>query len=41
MHMRGGSWEDYSGELRSAARVGSGRDESYWSDDFRVARLTD
>jgi formylglycine-generating enzyme required for sulfatase activity len=39
--MRGGSWEDYSGELRSAARVGSGRDESYWSDGFRVARGLD
>jgi len=39
--MRGGSWEDYSGELRSAARVGSGRDESYWSDGFRVARALD
>jgi formylglycine-generating enzyme required for sulfatase activity len=39
--MRGGSWEDYSGELRSAARVGSGRDESYWSDGFRVTRALD
>ena len=36
--MRGGSWEDYSGELRSGARVGSGIGESYWSDSFRVAR---
>jgi formylglycine-generating enzyme required for sulfatase activity len=36
--MRGGSWEDYSGELRSGARVGSGRGESYWSDSFRLAR---
>ena len=36
--MRGGSWEDYSGEVRAAARVGSGADEHYWSDGFRVAR---
>ena len=39
--MRGGSWEDYSGELRSGARVGSGIGESYWSDSFRVARDLD
>lgn len=36
--MRGGSWEDYSGEVRAAARVGSGVGEHYWSDGFRVAR---
>jgi formylglycine-generating enzyme required for sulfatase activity len=35
--MRGGSWEDYSGDIRAAARVGSGADEQSWSDGFRVA----
>jgi formylglycine-generating enzyme required for sulfatase activity len=37
--MRGGSWEDYAGDVRSAARVGSGNDEQSWADGFRVARL--
>jgi formylglycine-generating enzyme required for sulfatase activity len=36
--MRGGSWEDYAGELRAAARVGSNTDDPTWSDGFRVAR---
>ena len=36
--MRGGSWEDYSGDVRAAARVGSGRDEQSWTDGFRVVR---
>lgn len=36
--LRGGSWEDYPGDVRSAARVGSGPDEQSWSDGFRVAR---
>ena len=36
--MRGGSWEDYPGDVRSAARVGSGSDEQSWADGFRVAR---
>src|SRR5262249_25673578 len=36
--MRGGSWEDYAGDVRSAARVGSGAQEQSWSDGFRVAR---
>ncbi len=36
--MRGGSWEDYSGEVRAGARVASGVGEHYWSDGFRVAR---
>ena len=36
--MRGGSWEDYPGDVRSAARVGSGNDEQSWADGFRVAR---
>lgn len=35
--MRGGSWEDYAGDIRSAARVGSGAEETSWSDGFRVA----
>jgi formylglycine-generating enzyme required for sulfatase activity len=36
--MRGGSWEDYAGDIRSSARVGSNTDEQSWSDGFRVAR---
>jgi len=36
--MRGGSWEDYPGDVRAAARVGSGSDEQSWADGFRVAR---
>ncbi|MEY4878731.1 MAG: hypothetical protein RJB62_199 [Pseudomonadota bacterium] len=36
--MRGGSWEDYSGDVRAGARVASGVDEHFWSDGFRVAR---
>jgi formylglycine-generating enzyme required for sulfatase activity len=36
--MRGGSWEDYPGDIRAAARVGSGNDEQSWADGFRVAR---
>jgi formylglycine-generating enzyme required for sulfatase activity len=35
--MRGGSWEDYAGDIRSAARVGSGTDEQTWADGFRIA----
>ena len=35
--MRGGSWEDYQGEARSAARVGAFTDDAYPSDGFRVA----
>ena len=35
--MRGGSWEDYSGDIRSAARVASGAGEQSWADGFRVA----
>jgi formylglycine-generating enzyme required for sulfatase activity len=35
--MRGGSWEDYAGDIRSAARVASGAEEQSWSDGFRVA----
>jgi len=36
--MRGGSWEDYSGDIRAAARVASGAEEQSWADGFRVAR---
>lgn len=36
--MRGGSWEDYPGDVRASARVGSGTDEQSWADGFRVAR---
>jgi formylglycine-generating enzyme required for sulfatase activity len=36
--MRGGSWEDYPGDIRSSARVGNNRDDQSWSDGFRVAR---
>ena len=36
--MRGGSWEDYSGEVRAAARVGAFKEDQFWSDGFRVAR---
>jgi formylglycine-generating enzyme required for sulfatase activity len=35
--MRGGSWEDYSGEARAAARVGAFNDDAFPSDGFRVA----
>ena len=35
--MRGGSWEDYQGEARSAARVGAFTDDAFPSDGFRVA----
>lgn len=35
--MRGGSWEDYAGDVRSAARVASGAEEMSWSDGFRMA----
>jgi len=35
--MRGGSWEDYLGEARSAARVGAFTDDAFPSDGFRVA----
>ena len=39
--MRGGSWEDYSGDVRAAARVGNFNDEQSWSDGFRVAMTLD
>jgi formylglycine-generating enzyme required for sulfatase activity len=36
--MRGGSWEDYPGDVRAAARVGGDTDDQSWGDGFRVAR---
>jgi formylglycine-generating enzyme required for sulfatase activity len=36
--LRGGSWEDYSGDLRSAARVGGNTEDQYYSDGFRIAK---
>jgi formylglycine-generating enzyme required for sulfatase activity len=36
--MRGGSWQDSSSELRSAARTGEYKDNSSYEDGFRVAR---
>jgi formylglycine-generating enzyme required for sulfatase activity len=36
--MRGGSWEDSSSELRSAARTGEYKDNSSYVDGFRVGR---
>lgn len=39
--MRGGSWEDYPGDVRAAARVGSGNEEQSWADGFRVARAVE
>jgi formylglycine-generating enzyme required for sulfatase activity len=36
--LRGGSWEDYQGDVRAAARVASGVNDGTWSDGFRVAR---
>jgi formylglycine-generating enzyme required for sulfatase activity len=35
---RGGSWEDYPGDIRAAARVGGNTDDQSWGDGFRVAR---
>lgn len=36
--LRGGSWEDYAGDVRASARVASSREDATWSDGFRVAR---
>jgi formylglycine-generating enzyme required for sulfatase activity len=36
--LRGGSWEDYPGDVRAAARLSSNKDDGTWSDGFRVAR---
>ena len=34
--VRGGSWEDYDGDLRSAARTGGGADEPLYTDGIRI-----
>jgi formylglycine-generating enzyme required for sulfatase activity len=39
--MRGGSWEDYPGDVRAAARIGSNKEDQTWSDGFRVARAAE
>jgi formylglycine-generating enzyme required for sulfatase activity len=36
--LRGGSWEDYAGDIRSSARTGGNTEDQYYSDGFRVAR---
>lgn len=36
--LRGGSWEDYQGDLRSAARTGGAKDDQFYTDGFRIAR---
>jgi formylglycine-generating enzyme required for sulfatase activity len=36
--VRGGSWEDYQGDLRSAARTGNGNDDQFYTDGLRIAR---
>jgi formylglycine-generating enzyme required for sulfatase activity len=36
--LRGGSWEDYAGDLRAAARVASETGDHTWSDGIRIAR---
>ena len=36
--LRGGSWEDYAGDVRSAARVGSFEEDRSYADGIRVAR---
>jgi formylglycine-generating enzyme required for sulfatase activity len=36
--VRGGSWEDYQGDLRSSARTGGAKDDQFYTDGLRVAR---
>lgn len=36
--LRGGSWEDYAGDIRAAARVASETGDHSWSDGIRIAR---
>jgi formylglycine-generating enzyme required for sulfatase activity len=36
--MRGGSWQDSEGELRSSARTGEFKEMSSYTDGFRIAR---
>jgi len=35
--VRGGSWEDYEGDLRSAARTGGAKNDQFYTDGLRVA----
>jgi formylglycine-generating enzyme required for sulfatase activity len=39
--MRGGSWEDYAGDNRAAARVGAFTDDAFPSDGIRVVRAAE
>ena len=36
--VRGGSWEDYAGDVRAATRTGNETEERSWTDGIRVAR---
>jgi formylglycine-generating enzyme required for sulfatase activity len=36
--VRGGSWEDSQGDLRSAARTGGAKDDQFYTDGLRIAR---
>jgi formylglycine-generating enzyme required for sulfatase activity len=36
--VRGGSWEDYQGDLRSAARTAGAKDDQFYTDGLRIAR---
>jgi len=36
--IRGGSWEDYQGELRSAARTANSNNDQFYTDGLRIAR---
>jgi formylglycine-generating enzyme required for sulfatase activity len=36
--VRGGSWEDSEGELRSAARTGGAKNDQFYTDGLRIAR---
>jgi formylglycine-generating enzyme required for sulfatase activity len=36
--VRGGSWEDYDGDLRSAARTGGAKNDQFYTDGLRIAR---
>jgi formylglycine-generating enzyme required for sulfatase activity len=36
--VRGGSWEDYEGDLRSAARTGGAKNDQFYTDGLRIAR---
>jgi formylglycine-generating enzyme required for sulfatase activity len=36
--VRGGSWEDSQGDLRSAARTGGAKNDQFYTDGLRIAR---